>query len=57
MTDVGGQQYLGGTIGFDSLIISDSYGEHRRHTTDNGRRTTPAVWHKFPTGELIIYIK
>ena len=26
--------------GFDSLIISGSYGGHRRHTTDDGRRTT-----------------
>ena len=31
--------------GFDSLIISGSYGGHRRHTT-------PGVWHKFQTGEL-----
>ena len=23
-----------------------------RRTTDNGRRTTPWVWHKLPTGEL-----
>ena len=23
-----------------------------RRTTDNGRRTTPRVWHKLPTGEL-----
>ena len=45
--------------GFDSLIISGSYGGHRRHTTDDGRRTTddgrrttPGVWHKLPTGEL-----
>ena len=40
--------------GFDSLIISGSYGGHRRHTTDDVRRTTPGVWHKLPTGELII---
>ena len=54
MTDVGGRhQYLGGTIqehdkhlpqyGFDSLIISGSYGghrRHRRHTTDDSRRMT-----------------
>ena len=47
--------------GFDSLIISGSYGGHRRHTTDDGRRTTddgrrttPGVWHKLPTGELKI---
>ena len=33
--------------GFDSFIISGSYGGHRRQ-----RRTTPGVWHKFPTGEL-----
>ena len=45
--------------GFDGLIISGSYGGHRRHTkddsrrtTDDGRRTTPGVWHKLPTGEL-----
>ena len=38
--------------GFDSLIISGSYGGHRRHTTDDRRRTTPGVWHKLPTGEL-----
>ena len=25
--------------GFDILIISGSYGGHRRHTTDAGRRT------------------
>ena len=40
-----GHQYLGGTIqehinictkyGFDALIISDSYGGYRRHTTDD----------------------
>ena len=23
-----------------------------RRTTDDGRRTTPRVWHKLPTGEL-----
>ena len=23
-----------------------------RRTTDAGRRTTPRVWHKLPTGEL-----
>ena len=23
-----------------------------RRTTDDGRRTTPWVWHKLPTGEL-----
>ena len=23
-----------------------------RRTTDDGRRTTPGVWHKLPTGEL-----
>ena len=38
--------------GFDILSISGSYGGHRRHTTDDGRRTTPGVWHKLPTGEL-----
>ena len=49
--------------GFDILIISGSYGGHRRHTTydgrrttDDGRRTTPRVWHKLPTGELIIQL-
>ena len=40
--------------GFDILIISGSYGGHRRHTTYDGRRTTPRVWHKLPTGELKI---
>ena len=25
------------TYGFDSLIISGSYGGHRQHTTDNAR--------------------
>ena len=45
--------------GFDILIISGSYGGHRRHTTYDGQRTTndgcwttPRVWHKLPTGEL-----
>ena len=43
--------------GFDILIISGSYGGHRRHTTlrrttNDGHRTTPRVWHKLPTGEL-----
>ena len=33
--------------GFDSLIISGSYGGHRRWTT-------PGVWHKLPTGEIKI---
>ena len=28
--------------GFNNLIISGSYGGHRRHTTDDGRRTTDA---------------
>ena len=41
--------------GFDSLIISGSYGGHRRRTIHDGRRTTPGVWHKLPTGELKIY--
>ena len=27
-----------------------------RRTTNDGRRTTPWVWHKLPTGELIICI-
>ena len=40
--------------GFNNLIISGSYGGHRRHTTDDGHRTTPWVWHKLPTGELKI---
>ena len=35
--------------GFDSSIISGSYGGHRRHTTDHGRLTTDNA-----TGELII---
>ena len=38
--------------GFDILIISGSYGGHRRHTTYDRRRTTPRVWHKLLTGEL-----
>ena len=38
--------------GFDILIISGSYGGHRLHTTDDGRRTTAGVWHKLSTGEL-----
>ena len=38
--------------GFDILIISGSYGGHRRHTTDGGQGTMPGVWHKLPTGEL-----
>ena len=41
--------------GFNNLIISGSYGGHRQHTTDDGRRTTPWVWHKLPTGELKIF--
>ena len=41
--------------GFDILIISGSYGGHRQHTTYDGRRTTPRVLHKLPTGELKIY--
>ena len=39
---------------FDILIISGSYGGHRRHTMDDGRRTMPQVWHKLPIGELTI---
>ena len=44
--------------GFDILIISGSYGGHRRRhdgrrTTNDGRRTTPQVCHKLPTGELM----
>ena len=42
--------------GFDILIISGSYGGHRRHTTYDGRRTTPRVWHKLPTGELTTWV-
>ena len=26
-----------------------------RRTMDDGRRTTPGVWHKLPTGELKIF--
>ena len=40
--------------GVDSFIISGSYAGHIRHMTDNGRRTTKGVWHKLPTGDLII---
>ena len=50
--------------GFDILIISGSYGGHRRHmtydgrrTTNDGRQTTPGVWHKLPIGELKIETK
>ena len=32
--------------GFDILIISSSYGGHRRHTTEYGRQTNPGVCHK-----------
>ena len=42
--------------GFDILIISGSYFGHRRHTTYDGRRTTPWVWHKLATGELKIKV-
>ena len=28
-----------------------------RRTTDAGRRTTPRVWHKLPTGELKIILR
>ena len=41
--------------GFDILIISGSYGEHRRPTPDAGPQTMPRVWHKLPTGKLKIY--
>ena len=34
--------------GFDRIIISGSFCVHRQHTTDDGRRTTPGVWHKLP---------
>ena len=46
--------------GFDSLIISGSYGGHRRHTTDDSRRTTDnarGMAYKLPTGELKIRFK
>ena len=33
--------------GSDILIISGSYGGHKR-TTDKGRQTVPGVWNKFP---------
>ena len=59
MTDVGGitntlevqsrnMININTLYGFDSLIISGSYGGHRRHTTDNRQRTMPGVWHKLP---------
>ena len=35
-----------------TVIISGSYGGHRRHTTYDPHQTTPWVWHKLPTGEL-----
>ena len=38
--------------GFDSLIISGSYGGHRSHTTHNRPRTTQGVWHKLLKGEV-----
>ena len=38
--------------GFDSLIISGSYGGHRWHKTHDGPWTTPGVLHKLLTGEL-----
>ena len=38
--------------GFDILIISGSYAEHRQHTPYDGWRTRPGVWHKLTTGEL-----
>ena len=38
---------------FNILIISGSYGGHRRHTTYNRQRTTPRVWHiSSPQGSL-----
>ena len=39
--------------GFDILIISGSYGGHRRRTMDDGRWKMPGVRHKLPTGELM----
>ena len=30
------------------MVDTDDTGQ----TMDNGRRTTPGVWHKLPTGEL-----
>ena len=38
--------------GFDSLIISGSYGGHRSHTTHDGPQTRPWLWQKLLTGEL-----
>ena len=38
---------------FDILVICRSYGGQRRQKTYNGQRTTPGVWHKLPTGELL----
>ena len=35
-----------------TIIISGSYGGHRRHKRGNRRQATPGVWHKLPTGEL-----
>ena len=49
----GHHKYLEDTIQehrFDVLIISGSYGGHRRHTKYDGQRTMPRVWHKLPTG-------
>ena len=53
MTDVGGAQSrnminICTKYGFDNLIISGSYGEHRRHATDD---RLLGVWHNLPTGE------
>ena len=67
MTDVGGatNTYVAQSrniiknstkYGFDSLIISGSYGGHRRHTTDDRQWTTPGVWHTLPTCELKIIL-
>ena len=56
----GHHKYLEGTIQekrFDILIISGSYGGHRRHTKYDGQRTMPRVWHKLPTGQLKKLIK
>ena len=38
--------------GFDILIISGSYGRHRRHTTYSGRRMMPQLCRKLHTTEL-----
>ena len=63
MTDIGGATFEAQSrnmknictkYGFDSFIISGSYGGHGLQTTDDRRQTTSVVWHKLPTGELKI---